>query len=203
MFPDKEDEIRMISENAAILGINNTFDPSSRMVKVVESWHLPSGVEAEDGKLCITINNALLVRKVGKSYFPFVFYKWSERPFGFGQRIAEQLTGLQLEINKILRTIQISMHLVSVPKLLVKLSSKIVPAHLNNKIGGIIKYVGKPHICHPWARTPELFLHLDRLYTRSFEVIGVSQLSAQSTKPSGLNSGKALRTYNDLESERF
>lgn len=206
MFPDKEDEIRMISENAAILGINNTFDPSSRMVKVVESWHLPSGVEAEDGKHCISINNALLwSEKWEKSYFPFVFYKWSERPLGFfGQGIAEQLTGLQLEINKILRTIQISMHLVSVPKLLVEASSKIVPAHLNNKIGGIIKYVGKPPTYAALGSVPpELFLHLDRLYTRSFEVIGVSQLSAQSTKPSGLNSGKALRTYNDLESERF
>jgi hypothetical protein len=31
----------------------------------------------------------------------------------------------------------------------------------------------------------------------------VSQLSATSAKPAGLNSGKALREYNDLETERF
>jgi hypothetical protein len=31
----------------------------------------------------------------------------------------------------------------------------------------------------------------------------VSQLSARSEKPAGLNSGKAISTYNDIESERF
>lgn len=31
----------------------------------------------------------------------------------------------------------------------------------------------------------------------------MSQLSAQSKKPSGLDSGEAIRTYNDIESERF
>jgi hypothetical protein len=49
----------------------------------------------------------------------------------------------------------------------------------------------------------ELFTHLDRLYQRAFEIVGISQLSAQSAKPAGLNSGKALREYNDIESERF
>ena len=52
------------------------------------------------------------------------------RPVGFfGQGLAEQLQGLQLEINKTLRTIQVSMHLVSVPKQLVEASSKLVSSH--------------------------------------------------------------------------
>jgi hypothetical protein len=41
------------------------------------------------------------------------------------------------------------------------------------------------------------------LYERAYEIIGISQLSAQSNKPSGLDSGKALREFNDIETERF
>jgi hypothetical protein len=96
------------------------------------------------------------------------------------------------------------MHLVSVPKLLVEASSKIVTAHLNNKIGGIIRYAGTPPQYAPLGGIPgELFSHLDRLYSRAYEIAGISQLSAQSMKPSGLDSGKALREYSHIESERF
>jgi len=188
---------------------NENMDNSFRngdMLLVIESWRLPSSEESKDGRHTICINNQdLWNEEYCKDYFPFVFSRWNERPLGFwGQGIAEQLTGLQLEINKLLRTIQISMHLVSVPKLMVEASSKIMSTHLNNKIGGIIKYAGtKPEWGALGGIPGELFTQLDRLYTRSYEIIGLSQLSAQSQKPSGLNSGKAMRTYNEIETERF
>ena len=176
------------------------------MVRVIESWHLPSGPNAKDGKHTICISTAtLLDEPYYKDYFPFVFFRWNTRPVGFfGQGLAEQLQGIQLEMNKILRTIQVSMHLVSVPKLLVEASSKIVSSHLNNRIGGVIKYAGTPPQYAPLGGIPgELFSHLDRLFSRAYEIAGVSQLAAQSQKPAGLDSGKALREFNDLETERF
>lgn len=176
------------------------------MLLVVESWRLPTTKGKKDGRHTITISTVDLVNETyDKDYFPFVFFKWNTRPLGFfGQGIAEQLTGLQVEINKILRTIQVSMHLVSVPKLMVEASSKVVSAHLNNKIGGIIKYAGtSPTYAALGSIPPELFTHLERLYNRAYEIIGISQLSAQSEKPAGLNSGKALRTYSNIETERF
>lgn len=176
------------------------------MLLVVESWKLRSGIDKKDGKHTICIGNCDFVNEqYDKDYFPFVFFRWNMKPLGFfGQGIAEQLTGIQLEINKLLKTIQVSMHLVSVPKILVDMASTINVDHLNNKIGGIIKYAGtKPEFAPLGSIPAELFSQLDRLYSRAFEIIGVSQLSAQSTKPAGLDSGKALRVYNDLESERF
>ena len=53
------------------------------------------------------------------------------------------------------------------------------------------------------AVSPEMFLHLDRLYSRAYEIVGVSQLSASARKPSGIESGRALREFSDIESERF
>lgn len=183
-----------------------SYNQASQMVFVVESWHLPSSKNSKDGRHTITISSkTLLDEKYTKDFFPFVFDRWNERPTGFyGQGIAEMLTGLQLEINKILKTIQISMHLISIPKVLIEASSKIVTAHLDNKIGGVIKYAGTPPTFSSLGNIPaELFSHLDRLYQRAYEMVGISQLSAQSQKPAGLNSGKALREYSDIESERF
>lgn len=206
MFPEAEASILMLGQNSSEFGSQQAYDTATSMVMVIESWHLPSSKTATDGKHSISILNCTLLEEpYEKHYFPFVFHRWSLRPLGFfGQGLGEQLAGLQLEINKLLRTIQLSMHLVSVPKLLVEASSKIVESHLNNKIGGIIKYVGTPPQYAPLGNIPpELFAHLDRLYQRAYEVAGVSQLSANSQKPGGLSSGKALREFNDIETERF
>ena len=205
MFPKYEKEIvnaGYVASQEESYATSNVKD----MIKVIESWHLKSGPNAKDGKHTICISNATLFEEdYYKDYFPFVFFRWNLRPVGFfGQGLAEQLQGLQLEINKTLRTIQVSMHLVAVPKLLVEASSKIVSSHLNNRIGGVIKYAGTPPQYAPLGGVPpELFSHVDRLYSRAYEIAGVSQLSAQSVKPGGLDSGKALRTFNDLETERF
>lgn len=205
MFPGNDydiDEASTFNPSDSIGGYNK----NSMMVYVVESWHLPSSKKSKDGKHTIVVSGkTLFEERYDNDFFPFVFFKWCERLTGFwGQGIAEQLTGIQLEMNKILKTIQVSMHLVSVPKLLVEASSKIVTAHLDNKIGGIIKYAGTPPSYTALGGIPpELFSHLDRLYNRAFEIIGVSALSAQSRKPTGLDSGKALREFNDIETERF
>ena len=204
MFPESEFQIDQSSyPDAQTYGQSPT---AKEMIRVIESWHLPSGLDTKDGKHTICISSATLFEeRYDKDYYPFIFFRWGQRPVGFfGQGLCEQLQGIQLEINKILRTIQVSMHLVSVPKLLIEASSKIVSAHLNNRIGGIIKYAGTPPTYAPLGTIPpELFSHLDRLYQRAYEISGVSQLSAQSLKPAGLDSGKALREFNDLETERF
>ena len=204
MFPSSKGAIDAAANDS---GRQDEFkDRLGDMLLVVESWHLPSGPKAKDGLHTICINNETLYKgEWTKDYFPFVFIRWNMKPLGFwGQGIAEQLTGLQLEINKLLRTIQVSMHLVSVPKIFLEASSKVVTAHLNNKIGGIIRYAGTAPTEGKLGTIPaELFSHVDRLYQRAYEIVGISQLAAQSQKPGGLDSGKALRTFNDLESERF
>lgn len=206
MFPEHAEQIEIVTSGEISNWASNAKSMAQEMVEVVESWKLPTKPDSGDGKHAIVIDKLTLVDEpYTKMYFPFLFWRWNVRPVGFwGQGVAEQLTGIQLEINKILRTIQVSMHLVSVPKIFVEASSKIVQSHLNNKIGGIITYVGQPPVEGKLGTIPaELFSHLDRLYARAFEVVGVSQLSAMAAKPQGLNSGKALREYNDIESERF
>jgi len=188
--------------------ISNPYQQSYNMIKVAESWHLPSGEDAKDGRHVISISSGTLFddpKKYDKQYFPFLFYKWKPRLLGFwAQGIAEQLWGIQTEINKILRTIQIAMHLGSIPKIFVEMNSKVVQAQLNNEIGSVIKYTGVPPRYEAISSvSPELFRQLDWLYQRAYEIIGVSQLTAQSKKPAGLDSKPSLREYNDIGTARF
>lgn len=178
----------------------------SNMVLVAEGWHLPSRKGAKDGRHVIAIENAtLLDEKYSRTYFPFVPFRWKSRLLGYsGQSLADVLMGLQYEINKTLRTIQLSLHLLGIPKVFVENGSKIIRAHINNEVGGIVEYQGvKPTVEVFQVVPPELINHLERLYQKAYEIAGVSALSSQSKKPAGLDSGKALREYNDIESERF
>jgi hypothetical protein len=206
LYPEHKREI--ISAAAEREGALNASPDTAIFngVEVIEAWHLPSAMDSDDGRHTICIGTAVLLdEEYTKPYFPFVNLKWSNKALGYwGQGISEQLTGLQIEINKLLKTIQISMHLVSIPKVFVERGSKVSKAHINNEIGGIIEYAGTAPIYKTAsAVSPEMFAHLDRLYARAYEIVGVSQLAASSRKPAGLESGRALREFSDIESERF
>lgn len=175
-------------------------------VLVWEAWHLPSTKDADDGRHSIVIDGATLFDEEYEiECFPFSMLKWSDRLVGFwGEGLAEQLMGLQLEINKLLRTIQVAMHLCSVPHWMIEQGSKVVKSHINNEIGGFITWSGTmPVLQAVNAVPPELREHLLTLINQAYQIAGISQLSAQAKKPSGLDSGKALREFNDIESERY
>ena len=82
--------------------------------------------------------------------------------------------------------------------------SEIVDTHFNNDVGTVIKYKNNPPMYNfPQGISPVVIEWFLTVYQKAFEEIGLSQLTAQSKKPEGLDSGKALREYNDIETERF
>lgn len=198
---------REISECAMVIDEADSYkDTCADLIDVIESWHLPSGKGAKDGRHTISIGNATLFSEPWEEdYFPFLFQRWCHKPIGFyGTGLAEELCGIQLEINKLLRNIQISQHLMSVPQVWLETSSQAVTKHINNEIGGIKFYAGKPPIFNvPPAMSGEVYQHLETLYNRAFEITGISQMSATSRKPAGLDSAVAQREYKDTETERF
>lgn len=179
------------------------------MLLVVEAWHLAT--IGEDGKPSggrhfIGIENCDFVDEEYKhDYFPFIYFRWNKPLLGFfGQGLAEQLTGLQIEINKLLRTIQLAFHLCGIPQWWFTDGSKLVKAKMNNEVGSINQVSGNAPVLQTPAPINPIFLqHFQSLIQRGYEQSGISQLSANSQKPAGLDSGKALRDFNDIESERF
>lgn len=204
LFPSKSKLIRSCNKSTVdtIGSAANVAD----LITVVESWKLPSKKGAPDGKHTIVIDNGeLLSESYTLMRFPFSRISWSRRLSGYwSQSLAEQLQNIQLEINKTLWVIQRSMHMAGSFKVLIENGSKIVTEHLTNDIGAIINYNDTPpqYIIPPPIQQ-EYFQHLMNCKQMGFEQAGISMLSATSQKPAGLDSGKALRTFNDIESERF
>lgn len=183
------------------------YDDSSDQILVYEIWHLRSGPKATDGKHCICIRGVTFkLESYEDDDFPFEDVRPMRQWAGFwGIGLAEKGAGLQAEINRILRDIQAAMHLISKPHWMVPASANVVAAHLNNDLATIIKYQGvvPPTVYTPQAMSPEMFSHLQWLVRSFYEEHGISTLSAKSQKPAGLDSGIALETYLDVESERF
>ncbi len=192
----------LVAENEAGVDRTTTAEP----VRVIEAWHLRSGPEAKDGKHAIVVHGATLYfEQWDCDRFPFVFFRWSHRVLGFwGTGLIEEIKPLQLDINITLRRIKECLHLMAVPRVFVPATAKVIKQMITNEVGSIVPYAGTtpPVIPAPPSVPPELFRHLQWLIQTAFEQAGVSQLSAASRKPPGLDSGEAIRQYNDLGSER-
>lgn len=180
-------------------------------IMVVEAWKLPSGPDPEEegyiaGRHTICVVNGILVDEPWeKEKFPFVFIKYSDPFLGFwGQGLGTRLFGNQLTLNRLMYTIARSITLVGVPRVFVEQSSKVVKAHLNNEIGTIVTYSGtKPTYEVAPCVPAELYAERDRIIDYAFRQEGISMMQASAQKPAGLDSGEAIRTYDDISSDRF
>lgn len=184
------------------------LDISSDMVVVCEAWRLPSARGARDGRRVLATSGATLeFEQYDETSFPFTIKNLKDPLRGFwGIGIAQALTSLQFEINKLLREIQAAHHLLGKSHWMVEDSANVVVQHLNNDLATIIRYAGTsqpPQVYTPTVCPPETYQHLWNLYREAYQITGISQLSAQSQKPAGLNSGEALRVYSNIETKRF
>lgn len=175
-------------------------------VDVVEAWHLPSTKTSKDGRHVIAIRGATLLDEEWDSpTFPFVHLQYTDCLEGFyGQGVAERRLHLQVEVNKIAQRIQEAMHYHAKADIYIEEGS-IDEKHLKNSSGNIVKY--KPGTQPPVARAQgsmpsEVFRYLDDLIRKGFEFEGTSQMSAQSKKPAGVESGVALMNLHDFETLR-
>ncbi len=202
-------EFKGIIEGAESAYPDNSNDSAktiSDQVMVVEAWHLPSGKDSKDGRHTIACSSGILLdEKYTKPKFPFVFLDFSPRLLGFwAQGMAEQLMGNQLEINSMLYTISKAIKLVGVPRVFVEAGSKVTKASFNNDIGSIIEFRGtKPTYEVAQCVPQELYAQLQRLIDYGYQQSGVSAMQASAQKPAGLNSGEAIRSYDDISSDRM
>ena len=124
--------------------------------------------------------------------------------------IVDQLWGLQEAIDAILVKIKDASQLSSPLKYFVPESSTIKVHKLSNRTGEIITYTDLPNQTTPPIVTatepfmdPQWTQLLEKFKQDAYEIVGISQLSAMSQKPQGLNSGVGLSTLEDIESDRF
>lgn len=206
MFPKEQGKVDRAEQAYPDTGGESSKTVSDQII-LVEAWHLKSGPDATDGWHAIACSDGMLFEeKFKKDRFPFVFLPYCPRLVGFfGQPLTEQLMGTQIEINKMLMTSSLSTSLSGVPRVWIEDGSKVVKAHITNQVGMIGTYRGKPPIFEPGntGLGADFYNRLESLIQYAYQQSGISSLAAASQKPAGLDSGQAIREYDDLQSDRF
>lgn len=203
MFPEKAEAIAIMSNTSVF--ISAAARSVGDTVTVIESWRLPTG--GQPGRHCIiSADTVLFDEEYHEDIFPFAIMRFSPRLYGFySQGMAEQLVPIQVEINRTLISIQRSLYLGGTHKIFVKNGSKVIKSHFDNMIGTILEYAGDvpPQYVVPQLVQPEIYAHLNDMIGKGYQLPGVSQMQASGMKTPGVNSGRAMRTEQNINTERF
>lgn len=139
---------------------------------------------------------------------PFVemFYTKPMRGL-YSVSLADDLYPIQRQIDELVRRLDQATRKALLNMIFVPRGSGIKASNLENGVtayeyaqgpdGGTVTVATPPAINDQFLRLLEMYME------KAYQLAGISQLSAQSKKPAGLNSGKALETMEDIESDRF
>jgi hypothetical protein len=171
-----------------------------------EAWHLRSGEGAKDGRHVIICSGGVLLDEPwDKDYFPFTQFGYNPNVVGgFSQGLIEILMPTQMEIYRMLIVASQAIELMGVPRIYIDELSKIVETSFNNRIGTIIKGRGNaPEFLNAQSNSPEIYQWIQWLIQNAYQMSGISSLSASGQKPQGLNSGEAIRSFDQIQDDRF
>ena len=201
-YPELAEKIRFANTSwMSAEAVATDVEQGNTQVALIELWHLGKG-----GMHIMQVGDVELVaEKYTKKKSPLEFlYRLKPLAGIWGISLADELRGIQKEINTILLKIQRSYHLLAAGHWLVEEGSDIDTGELDNVIGSIIRYRGtRPEMTAASGVPADVYQQLDRLYNRAFEIIGVPATFAQGQKPADLSSGKAMQTYADISAKRF
>lgn len=142
---------------------------------------------------------------------PFLFLNYaSPVKATTSQSVVDLLYGIQMEIDCLLNKVKDASQLCSPMQYFVPEGSNIKANKLTNRVGEVYTYSMPPNVtASPITVSttpfmdPQWMQTIEALKQHAYEMVGISQLSATSQKPQGLDSGVALSTLEDIESDRF
>lgn len=177
-------------------------------VVVYEGWRLPSGTKANDGRRVLCVSNCVLAdKKWERPRFPFADWRYAERQAGFqGVSLVDECRAAQREVADLMDFIQRCQKLGSVPRVLVPQTGlKLNVEMIGNDAMEAIYHdpAGKPSFEVFAATPPDLRAQVDIIVQRVLMQQGLNGAQVSGEKPEGLNSGEALRTYEEVGSRRF
>lgn len=178
-------------------------------ITVAEAWCKNSYTPM--GRHIISIETTDLIDEPwDKDYLPILKVDYNEPVIGYlGQSVVDELAPIQMEIDRVLATVQSVLKIMSVPRIFVDTNSEVNTNHITNKMGLILKYDGKqgvaPIIHNGAAMPPELMQSLEFLISQGYARVGLTPMDTQGQQKtgSGNQSGEALKTMTDIKSERW
>ena len=151
------------------------------------------------------------IEKYEGNRVPFIFL-WYNNPIHGGSSVSvvDMLYGIQTEVNTLMAKVKDASQLSPALTFFLPDDATIKSTQINNRIGNVVTYKatsdmsGSPvTVATPSFIDSQYIELIQNLKETAYEMVGISQLSAQSKKPTGLDSGIALQTMENVESERF
>lgn len=215
-FPGHDEEIDKAQRNGEAVGFSGgrywaDYRPVERNeVVAIESWRLPvgkpdtKGYKAGRHTICID-GHDLFDEKWEKCHFPFARMAWSERDKGWHAiGLAERIAGHQRALNKLNWQIDRQLDQLAVPTTYVRMADAALSVKTTNRLGTVVPFKADvPVTVFPPAVSGETYQRRLEIKDSAYEESGVSRLAATSKKPTGLESGAALREYRDQTTQRF
>lgn len=180
----------------------------AQTICIREAWHLPFDDE-NPGLHVIAIENCTLSARAWKRpRFPFVKILWGRATVGWwGVGIAAEGETQQLAVNDTSERLSERMRICSTR---VTFYNGAVVKRSDLEEGGEAEVLIEcqdmtqvPQTAPINPASPQEFQWLGQSIQRFYETLGISQLSASSQKPPGVNAAVAMQTLNDIQTVRF
>lgn len=206
LYPGERDYLDRVAGCSLVKWFDHEHSSGHR-IWTVEAWHLPSGPEAKDGRYVLAVEGKLLVDERWQgTRIPLIPWHWNEGDAGWwGNGIADSVGELQRQIYLLMQKLQQAIDLTANPRMLAPIASRPRPWPPTNEIGGVTWYNGPTPPVWDVARavSPELAGQIERLWSKGFQMEGISEMASMAIKPAGVNSGEAIRAYADKTSGRL
>lgn len=206
-MPKNRDKIFAALEGIVDNSMQSTESIADQIV-TAEGWHLPSGEGATDGRHVIVCTEGVLLDEPWPyDYFPFSKLDYNKNTVGyFSQGMAEILFPGQMEIYKMLIIASQAIEMLGVPRVVISEMSKVAETAFNNNIMTLIKVktmAEAPQFINATSNNAEIYTYIKWLIDNAYQISGISAMSASGQKEPGVTSGEAMRTLDDVQSERF
>lgn len=224
LYPDAREMIEDASDNLdrVTWALNNPHSPTADVIELIEAWRLPSYHSFERDKKTHKAGDgrwALAIRTGGeregglldsapwdRPTFPLVGLRALPPSRGYwGLPLIDRPAASGLDLNKLYQRIAEALHHIAVPRVWVRDDNGVPTAKIQNTIGAVIRHRGNIPVQFqtPQAMTPEVYQHTERLEGNVYKDTGISEMSATSIKPAGLQSGRAIRIARELQTLRW
>jgi hypothetical protein len=170
-------------------------------VQVYEAWH-----KGPKGRHVILVGEEVLLDEKWEDGFPFAMLRFTEQSRGFfTESLVTLLEDIQLQVNALVTMESENVKFHGMTRTWVPRGSKVKDVSITNTPGQLIEYDGPqpPVIQAPRLVSEDVYRQVANYLQEAYAIVGLSEMSATGQKPAGLNSGKALLTYQDVETQRF
>lgn len=187
-------KVQATSTSDADMDISDKGDGDQ--ITLWESWHLPSGPEADDGLHCVWFDEATLyTEKWEHERFPFAVGRYGLRVAGFfGQSAYARIQPAQKALDRTTKAVDEAMQVMGVPRIIIRKGSGINKSHIDDIPFTILETEQPTSDIKEWDAMPihpQVIQERDSLPARMRSTVGVSDFQATNSIPSNIRDGAA------------